>query len=156
MRIDRDDFHKYLSLHLEAGPSVRLEEPTVIYAPELGTIDLGEPETGFSETAVQLALQKFASLSEFAQQARLSRQVVSLMNTDASYLPKKRNAFACVIGLRLNEAEARDLLQRGSYTFSKSSPLDLTVLYCIQHGIYDIDLINELLFEIDQPLLGSI
>ena len=143
--------------YLPIETSVSVQEPTVVYADGIGHVILGELEATFAEEVISLAKKKYNdNLGKFAARAMLSRQIVSKMNLDASYLPTKRNAFACVLALELDETAARSLLQKVSYTFSRSNLLDLTILYCVQHKIYDISLINELLFEIDQPLLGSI
>jgi hypothetical protein len=47
------------------------------------------------------------------------------------------------------------LIGRAGLAFSQSSISDLIVRYCIENGIYDIYEVNALLYEYDQPLLGS-
>ncbi|MCR5790659.1 MAG: hypothetical protein K6G83_12290 [Lachnospiraceae bacterium] len=50
--------------------------------------------------------------------------------------------------------ETVDLLFRAEYTLSPGSKGDLNVKYYIEHGIYDIMIINLALEEYDQTLLG--
>ena len=57
--------------------------------------------------------------------------------------------------LELTPEVSADLLQRAGYAFSSSSKFDVLVRFCFERGIYKIADINDILYEFDQPLLGS-
>jgi hypothetical protein len=58
------------------------------------------------------------------------------------------------IALELNLAETRELLARAGYAFSHSNVSDVIIEYFLRHGKYDIDSINQVLFEKGEPTLG--
>jgi len=57
--------------------------------------------------------------------------------------------------LRLNLEESRELLARAGYAMSRSNMFDVIVEFCFVNGMYDVDVINQVLFQYDQPQLGS-
>ena len=48
------------------------------------------------------------------------------------------------------------MLAKAGYSFTRSNKTDIVIEYYINHNNYDIFEINEVLFEYDQQLLGSI
>ena len=81
--------------------------------------------------------------------------MLSNLRCHPDQLPKKGNAVACAIGLRLTLEETEDLIGRAGFSFSKYVKSDVVVEYFISHGIYDIFAINEELFSRDLALLGT-
>ena len=77
------------------------------------------------------------------------------MKKNPEIVPKTYNAFACAIGLKLNIDQAKDLLMRAGLTFSKVFPFDRVVEQCIRNGLFDIDIINIKLYDMDLPPLGQ-
>ena len=57
--------------------------------------------------------------------------------------------------LWLSIEETEDFLMRAGFALSHSNKFDLIVEYHIRNGIYDIYVINEMLFLFDQVLLGG-
>jgi len=70
-------------------------------------------------------------------------------------LPKKPTILALAIALELTLPETDDLLGRAGYALSRASKFNVIIEYFIINGKYDIFGINEVLFQYDQPLLGS-
>ena len=64
--------------------------------------------------------------------------------------------IALSIGLQLSFEEAESLMKSAGYAFSRSRKADVIVEYFFRNEIYDIDMINEVLYWYDQPLLGLI
>jgi hypothetical protein len=99
--------------------------------------------------------KKGISMKNFYLQSNLNRAMISNLRCHPGQLPKKSNAVACAIGLKLSMDEAEDLIGRAGFSFSKYVKSDVIVEYFIKKGIYDIFQINEELFAQDLSLLGT-
>ena len=136
--------------------SLRLAESSFEYDRIPGPAELGALEPGFSETVIRLVSERFRTQTAFCEQAGLSKQLFQKMKADPAYIPRKRTALACVIGLEMAPDEADSLLRRGSYSLSRSSITDVIVSFFLNKRIFDIRLINEALDEYGEEPLGSI
>ena len=69
--------------------------------------------------------------------------------------PTKPTVLAFALALELNMAQTRDLLNRAGYALSRSSKFDIVLEYYISNGKYDVIEINQVLFYLDQSLIGQ-
>ena len=86
--------------------------------------------------------------------AQMDRRLFSKIMSDRNYKPSKDTALALVIALELSLKQASDLLSRAGYTLSHSNKRDVIIEYFIREGIYDLSDINEVLYRLDQKIIG--
>ena len=72
-----------------------------------------------------------------------------------NYTPSKPTILAFAVALQLSYNQTADLLGRAGFALSHSKKFDVIVEYFIKSQLYDVFLINEVLFHYDQPLLGG-
>jgi hypothetical protein len=105
-------------------------------------------ESGISEVACYRA-------------ANITKQIFSKIRCSAgedpieSYKPTKSTAMSLALALKLSLDEAKELLNKAGYAFSKSDKTDIIVEYCITNRIYDVLRVNEILFSYGLPVLGT-
>ncbi|MBQ6595401.1 MAG: O-acetyl-ADP-ribose deacetylase [Clostridia bacterium] len=116
---------------------------------------LGEMDPGFSEALLRLIDERGMSDAECYHRANIDRRLFSKIRSNPDYRPSRQTAMAFCVALRLTFSEAQALPKRAGYAFSRSSRSDIVVEYCLRTGQYDINAINQVLFALDLPLLGS-
>jgi len=92
--------------------------------------------------------------SEVYKAAQIDRRLFSKIMSDRQYKPAKDTAIALAIALQLSLDEANDLLSRAGYTFSHSNKKDIIIEYFFRERIYKLGDINQVLFNLDQKIIG--
>ncbi len=117
--------------------------------------DYTEQDLSFAEMCEWWCAQKGLSKKEFYICSNINKAMFWNMKHHPDQIPRKTNALACAVGLRLDYEQAQDLLMRAGMTLSRYHALDRTVERFIRSGNFNIYEINETLFEQDLPLLGA-
>ena len=112
-------------------------------------------DEGFSETLLRLIDEKGMTDAQCYKKANVDRRLFSKIRSDPDYRPSKPTVFAFAIALELTLPETKNLLQKAGFALTHSSKLDVVLEYCIKRRFYDILQINEVLFDLDLPLLGN-
>ena len=86
--------------------------------------------------------------------AKLSRQDFSRITTPGKGV-KRSTVFSVAIGLKLTWVETQVLLRSAGYAFRDNSEFDMILMYCISKKMYDVQTINELLYEYGQDTLAD-
>lgn len=91
---------------------------------------------------------------EVYKKAHIDRRLFSKIRSNINFKPSRKTALSLCFGLELNLDESRDLLKRAGYYLSHSSVSDLIIEYLIQNGVYDLMVVNEILFNYKQEPLN--
>ena len=92
--------------------------------------------------------------SKVYKAAQLDRRLFSKIMSDREYKPAKDTALALAIALELTLQQTNDLLDRAGYTLSHSNKRDVIIEYFIREGVHNLTDINEVLYKLDQKIIG--
>ena len=116
---------------------------------------LNQLDEGFSEMLIRLIDEKGMKDSACYRKANVDRKLFNKIKNHPGYAPKKSTAAAFCIALELDMAGTRALLAKAGYSMSRASVFDVVLEYFITRREYDVLTINQVLWQYDQPLLGS-
>jgi hypothetical protein len=91
--------------------------------------------------------------SELYKKAFIDRRVYSRLVTNPKYHPGKRTVMTLGLALELNISDMVKFLESAGFCFNTCAVTDLAVMYCVEHGIYDIYMVNALLVEMGEKVL---
>lgn len=85
--------------------------------------------------------------------SHVSKQIYSRIIAWDDTRVEKKTAMKFCLGLKLDKTESERLMKSAGFAFSDTIPLDCAVVYAIEHGIWNIDDVNEILIRSSQPPL---
>ena len=129
---------------------------------ELDEIDfkklLAQVRTGqetFSEMLLKFIKESGEKNSAVYTRANIDRRHFSKIANNPDYKPSKQTVLAFAIALKLDFEKTEDLLAVAGFTLSKANLADVIVSFFIEYKIFDVDLVNQILYKYNQPLLGG-
>ena len=113
-----------------------------------------EEET-FSKMLLRLVEERGEKNSTIYNRANIDRRHFSKIINHEDYQPSKQTVLAFAIALKLGFEKTKALLASAGFTLSNANLADVIVSAFIENKIFDVDLINQVLYKYDQPLLGG-
>ena len=98
---------------------------------------------------MQIIWTKGFSETQIYKSANIDRRLFSKIRSDSSYHPQKQTILPLLIALHLSISEAEDLLSRAGFAFSPTNPIDVIYRFCIQNKIFNKNVVEELIYEIE-------
>lgn len=93
--------------------------------------------------------------SEVYNKVHIDRRLFSKIRSDKNYHPSKETIILLGLSLELNELEIVELLDSASYSLPKNNYFDLIIRFCFINKVYNINNVNELLYDYDCKLLNA-
>ena len=109
-------------------------------------------EETFSKRLLRMMQEKGLDEAETYKKAYVDRRHFSKIKNDTDYKPTKKTVLAFAIAMELSVDDTKDLLNSAGFSLTNSSKFDLIVQYFLQHEIYDMFEINDVLYHFDQPV----
>lgn len=85
--------------------------------------------------------------SDVYNKAYIDRRLFSKIRNDKNYHPSKETIILLGLSLELNESEIEELLKSASYSLPMNTTFDLIIRFCFKEKIYDINIVNEFLYD---------
>lgn len=85
--------------------------------------------------------------SDVYNRVGIDRRLFSKIRSEENYHPSKETIILLSLALELNEDEMLSLLNSASYSLPKNNVYDLIIRFCFINNIYDINEVNNLLYE---------
>ena len=92
--------------------------------------------------------------SDVYNKAGIDRRLFSKIRSDINYHPSKETVILLALALELSEFEVEDLLESASYSLPKNTTYDLIIRFCFKEKIYNINQINEFLYDHNCKILN--
>ena len=84
--------------------------------------------------------------SDVYNKVNIDRRLFSKIRND-DYHPSKETVILLGLSLELTEQEIEDLLKSASYSLPMNTTYDLIIRFCFKEHIYDINKVNEFLYD---------
>ena len=109
----------------------------------------------FSDMLMRLIKESGEKNSTIYKRANIDRRHFSKIANNDDYQPSKQTVFAFAIALKLDFEQTKDLLHAAGFTLNRANLTDVIVGYFLEYKIFDVDLVNQILYKYNQPLLGG-
>ena len=93
--------------------------------------------------------------SAIYNRANIDRRHFSKICNHKNYQPSKLTVLAFAIALKLDFEQTQELLAAAGYTLTKNNLADIIISFFIEKKIFDVDVVNNYLYDYEQPLLGG-
>ena len=150
-----------LELQRERFSKARVAPPTVYsemcYEASIGNVDdfinQNKEDNKFQKLLFKLIDERDLKDSDVYNKVNIDRRLFSKIRSDVDYHPTKETVIKLGLSLELDESKMEELLGSASYALPKNNVFDLIIRFCLIEKIYDINKVNELLYDYECNLL---
>lgn len=103
-------------------------------------------EESFQTKLFELIDKKGLKDSDVYNKVNIDRRLFSKIRNN-NYHPSKETVILLGLSLELTEKEIEELLKSASYSLPKNNTFDLIIRFCFLEKIYDINVVNDFLYE---------
>ena len=107
----------------------------------------------FSEMLLRLIDGSGEKAPTIYKRADIDRQVFSRIKQNKDYRPTKDTAISFAFALKIDLPTTKKLLETAGFALTNSSKRDVIISYFIEHKDFDLNKINEVLYDYGQPVL---
>lgn len=97
---------------------------------------------------------KHLTTKDLYERAYIDRRLFHKIIKNRRYHPSKKTVFALCIAFELDYLESLELLGLASYSFASNNREDMIFRYFLSKQIYNIDIINNVLYQFKCPCIG--
>ena len=112
-------------------------------------------ENTFQKKLFEIIDKKNLKDSDVYNKVNIDRRLFSKIRGNKDYHPSNDTVILLAIALELNEEELEDLLNQASYSLPKNNTFDLIIRFCFKEKIYNINKINEFLYDYNCKTLNK-
>ena len=118
-------------------------------------IDDNKEDDTFQTYLFKLIDERNLKDSDVYNKVNIDRRLFSKIRSNKDYHPSKETIILFGLALELSEKEIEDLLKLASYSLPMNNNFDLIIRFCFKEKIYDVNTINEFLYEHNCKLLNE-
>ena len=118
-------------------------------------IENNKEEDTFQTKLFEYIDKKELKDSDVYNKVYIDRRLFSKIRSNKDYHPSKETIILLGIALELTETEIEDLLKSASYSLPMNTTFDLIIRFCFKEKIYNLDQINEFLYDYNCKLLNN-
>ena len=90
--------------------------------------------------------------SEIYNSVDIDRKLFSKIRCSENYIPRRNVIIKLCLALGLNKVDFNKLLNSAGYSL-KNDQFDLIISYCLDNNIYDINIVNDYLYQYTNAVL---
>lgn len=110
-------------------------------------IEETKEKDNFQSKLFSLIDEKNLKDSDVYNKVNIDRRLFSKIRSNKDYHPSKETVILLGIALELSIEEIEKLLELASYSLPKNNTYDLIIRFCFIEKIYDLNQINEFLYD---------
>ena len=110
-------------------------------------IEDNKDDNKFQKLLFKLIDERNLKDSDVYNKVNVDRRLFSKIRSNEDYHPSKETIIALGLSLELSIDELLELLESASYSLPKNNKYDLIIRFCFQEHIYNIDTVNEFLYD---------
>lgn len=123
---------------------------------EYEILKIKKSEKSFNELLFEYIEKCNISDVELYKKANIDRRLFSKIRSSNEYHPSFGTVTLLALGLNLSSIEYEKLLKSASYSLPQNSYVNITLKYCFDEKIYDVNKVDEILYATSGKLIKEL